>query len=80
MGEKKTRDGLRLTDIARVATEIGARLREGTNHPYILNYKGLRACPLAASTNAERMVAPWLAHASGKSKLEAYQAMKRGYW
>ena len=80
MGGKKTRDGLKLTDIVRVATEIGARLREGASHIYILNYEGLRACPVATSTHAERMVAPWLAQASGRSKQEAYQAMRRGYW
>jgi len=80
MAGNKTRDGIRLTEIIRVATEIGAQIRSGTNHPYILNYDGLRPCPIATSTHAERMVAPWIAQAAGKSKQEAYRAMRKGYW
>jgi len=80
MAGNKTRDGIRLAEIIRVATQAGAGIREGTKHPYMLIYNGLRPCPVATSTHAERMVAPWLAQATGKSKQEAYQAIKHGCW
>ena len=80
MAGNKTRDGIRLTNIVRIAEQIGARIRDGTNHPYILNYDGVRPCPIATSTHAGRMVAPWIANATGRSKQEAYTAMRQGYW
>ena len=76
----RTRDGIRLESILRVAREIGASIREGTKHPYILNYAGLRPCPIASSTDAGRMVAPWLAKATGYTRQEAYTALRNGYW
>ena len=76
---EQTRDGIRLNDILRVATKIGAQIRAGSNHPYILNFEGLRPCPIAASTHAERMVAPWIARATGMNKRKAYEALRRGY-
>lgn len=80
MAGHKTRDGIRLTEIVRVAMQAGAGIREGTKHAYMLLYAGLRPCPVATSTHAERMVAPWLAQATGRSKQEAYEAMRQGYW
>jgi hypothetical protein len=80
MAGNKTRDGIRLADILRTAIEAGARIREGNNHTYILNYGLQRPCPIATSTHAERMVAPWLAQATGRTKQESYEALKRGYW
>lgn len=80
MSGNKTQDGLKLSYILRVARDIGARIREGNSHPYILNYDGQRPCPIATSTHAERMVAPWIAQATGKSRSEAYTALRRGYW
>lgn len=77
---QKTLDGIRLKDVLKVAEEVGARIRQGTNHPYVLNYEALRPCPVAKSTHAGRMVAPWLAQATGRTKQEAYTAMRRGYW
>jgi len=76
----KTIDGIRLRDLARVATQIGAEVREGTNHPYILTYQNLRPCPIASSTHAERMVTPWIMQATGRNKREVYRALKQGYW
>lgn len=76
----KTIDGLRLKDILRTAIGAGAKIREGNSHAYILNYAGLRPCPIATSTHAERMVAPWLALATGRTKHESYEALRRGYW
>lgn len=80
MSGHRTSDGIRLTDILRLAGEIGAKIRAGGSHPYILSFEGLRACPLATSTHARDMVAPWLARATGKSKREAYEALRNGYW
>lgn len=80
MAGNKTIDGIRLADILRTAIEAGARIREGNSHVYILNYAGLRPCPIATSTHAERMIAPWLAQATGRTKCESYDALRRGYW
>ena len=80
MAGNKTRDGIRLEKILKVARAIGATIREGTKHPYILNYEGLRPCPVATSTDAKRMVAPWLALATDYTRKEAYQALRKGSW
>jgi hypothetical protein len=80
MAGNKTRDGIRLTDIIQAALQAGAEVRAGNNHPYVLNYAGLRPCPVATSTHAQRMVAPWLAQATGRSRQETYQALRNGYW
>ncbi len=80
MATNKTCDGIKLKDILQAAREAGARIREGNSHAYILNYSGLRPCPVATSTHAERMVAPWLAQATGRTKHESYEAIRRGYW
>ncbi len=80
MAGNKTRDGIKLTNILRAAEDIGANIRYGTNHPNILNYPKMRPCPIASSTHAERMVAPWIAQASGRTKEESYQAIRQGYW
>jgi len=76
----KTADGIRLTDVVKAALQAGARMRDGNSHLFILNYDGMRPCPVASSTHAERMVAPWLARATGATKQEAYTAIRRGYW
>lgn len=80
MSGNKTRDGIRLSGIIRVAAEIGAEIRAGSSHPFILNFQGLRPCPIATSTHAKRMVAPWIAEATGRSRYEAYEALRNGYW
>ena len=80
MRGNKTQDGIRLNDILQIAREIGIEVREGNSHPYILNYAGMRPCPIATSTHAQRMVAPWLARITGKSKQEVYQTMRQGSW
>ncbi|HVY01679.1 MAG TPA: hypothetical protein VHA12_02870 [Candidatus Nanoarchaeia archaeon] len=80
MGGQKTRDGLRLRDILRASTEAGAGYREGTNHPLLLTYQGMRPCPIATSTDARRMVTPWLAQATGRSAYETYESLRRGSW
>jgi hypothetical protein len=80
MAGNKTRDGLRISELLKLATQAGARVREGNSHAYILNYGMLRPCPLATSTDAGRMLAPWLAQVTGRSRYETYEAMRRGEW
>ena len=76
----KTRDGVKLTHILNVANQVGASIRNGTNHPYILSYTNLRACPVAESSDARKMIAPWIAKMTGKKAYEVYSALRRGYW
>jgi hypothetical protein len=80
MAGNKTRDGLKIRDVVRTALQAGAKLREGNSHLYILNFGQLRPCPIATSTDAGRMVAPWLAQATGRTRQETYMALRRGYW
>jgi len=80
MAGNKTRDGHRLEKILSLAREIGATIREGTKHPYMLNYPGLRPCPVAPSTDAKRMIIPWLAQATGYTRKEIYTALRKGSW
>jgi len=78
---KKTADKIKSTNILRVASQIGASVRNGSGgHFYILNFPNLRPCPIAESTNAERMIAPWIARATGRTNREVYQALRNGYW
>jgi len=77
----KTRDGIRLSTIVRMVSELAAvKIREGANHPLILSAYGLRPCPVAQSSHAERMIAPWLEKATGYSKREIYSAFRSGCW
>ena len=80
MAGNKTRDGIKMSKILKVAEGIGATIRAGTNHPFILNYAGQRPCPVAPSTDAGRMVAPWIASATDCTNQEAYQALRKGNW
>ncbi|PIN93218.1 hypothetical protein COU54_04080 [Candidatus Pacearchaeota archaeon CG10_big_fil_rev_8_21_14_0_10_31_24] len=79
MSGKKTRDGLDLNRILCVAQEMGVEIRTGGKHPYNLNYKGMRPCPIATSTHAKKMVVPWMAEATGLERTNLYQAIRRGY-
>jgi len=77
---RKTTDGIQHADILRVAEQAGVEIRNGSGHRYILNYANIRPCPVAASTNARTMLAPWLARATGKDRQEVYQALCEGDW
>ena len=80
MSQRKTSDGIRHADCLRVAEQAGAAIRYGGRHEYILKYENMRPCPLAASTNARTMLAPWLARATGRDRQEVYEALRRGDW
>jgi hypothetical protein len=77
---KKTRDGLSLADILKAAMQAGIGIREGGKHPYALEYPNMRPCPIATSTDAKRMVVPWIAEAIGRGRSEIYTALRQGYW
>ena len=75
----KTRDGVRIKNIEKVARALqGVTLRDGRNHTTILNYEGMRPCPVARSTNARTMLVPWLQEITGYSADELYNFLKTG--
>ncbi|MFC1801259.1 hypothetical protein ACFLZB_02255 [Nanoarchaeota archaeon] len=77
----KTQDGIKLNKIVRAVRDItGIDVRPGTNHKYVLNFNGLRPCPLDKSTHAENMVVPWLRQATGYGKKTVYGALRSGCW
>jgi len=81
MGGNKTRDGINLSTIVRMLSQIsGINIRQGTNHPYIAVYDGLRPCPIAASTDAKRMLVPWIESATGYERRQIYSSLKSGEW
>ncbi len=77
----KTRDGIKLTQIVRALAKIsGIEIRKGTKHPYIAMYQGLRPCPVAASTDAKKMLVPWIEQATGYERNSIYSSLKSGEW
>ena len=66
MAGNKTRDGIRLGNVVKLAGEFEMKVRPGKGgHKYILNAPGMRACPVADSTDAKRMIVPWMRQATG---------------
>ncbi len=81
MAGNKTRDGIRLTDIVRAVSGVdGISIRGGTSHQYILNYAGMRPCPLATSTDAKRMIVPWLYAITNYDRSRIYESLRNGRW
>jgi len=79
MAGNKTRDGLKISKVLRVARDFGVSVREaGGNHPYILGFDGMRPCPVASSTDARRMVVPWLQEVTGYDAQRVYSFLRRG--
>jgi hypothetical protein len=76
MAGNKTRDGIKLSKIVKLALSLGATVRRGRNHPFVLGYEGVRACPIATSTDARTMAAKWIAGISDYTPLEAYNAIR----
>jgi len=80
-GNRRTRDGIRLSRIERMARQIaGVSTRQGTNHPIILNYPNMEPCPIAESTDVRRMVVPWFGEITGYNNQNIYQSFQRGRW
>ncbi len=81
MGGNKTRDGIKLTQIVKLLAQLpGVEIRAGTNHPFIAKITGHRPCPLATSTDAKKMVTPWVAEATGMSRDRIYTSLREGTW
>ena len=77
----KTRDGIRLSTIVRLVSDLAAvSIREAANHPVVLMSAGLRPCPVAQSSHARRMIAPWVREATGYSARDIYSSFKAGHW
>jgi len=72
----KTRDGLKIPKLVKMLENWGITIREGTNHPYIAKYENMRPCPIARSTDAERMLAPWVSQALNLNRKEVYSKMR----
>lgn len=83
MGGKKTRGryNVPLSNIVSLANETnGITVRHGNNHDYVLNYSGMRPCPIDTSTDFERMVVRWFRQVTGYDKQTIFEACKAGYW
>lgn len=78
----KTADGIKIRSLISMLDGFqGIIVREGTKHPFMLVYAGLRPCPIAESTHVKQMVVPWLRQAlqyqDGKS---LYERLRQGSW
>lgn len=81
MAGNKTRDGLKISKIVRALSGLsGVEIRSGTNHPHIAMSSGLRPCPIASSTDARRMVVPWLQNIVDLEPKEIYNSLRSGKW
>ena len=80
---QKTRDGLKLNRVIKALEEIaGVSVRPGKSHPYVALRQGYAIpCPIAASTDARKMIVPWIKNALGyQNSQEIYQALRNGVW
>lgn len=79
----KTRDGLKLGRILYALEQLnGVSVRAGRNHPYVAFKEGYAVlCPVAESTDARRMIVPWVKQAMGyQDSNNIYKALKTGGW
>ena len=83
MTKNKTRDGIKLKNVARALMGItGVSIRTGTKHPLIAFAEGYpRPCPLAPSTDARRMVVPWIREVTQFTDTnQIYSSLRNGSW
>jgi len=83
MAGNRTRDGLRLTQLAKTLERLsGVTVREGTKHRLIARMEGYaRSCPIESSTDARRMVVSWVKETTGYQNARGiYQALRTGDW
>jgi hypothetical protein len=81
--KKTTEDGIPLKNLLKLIEEIEeVSVRTGSKHPHILNSNKMPPCPVSGSTNAKKMVVPWLREATGDNynNNDIYQAIKTGNW
>ncbi len=55
-------------------------VRPGTKHPYVAVAPGMRACPLAYSTDVRKMVVPWVQELIGYKAKAVYDSFRTGKW
>ncbi len=75
---KKTRDGISLEKVVKVARQLGLLVKEGSKHKYLLIYDGMVPCPVATSTDVKRMVVPWMRRATGYDSGILYSCFRKG--
>ncbi len=81
MGGNKTRDGLKLSRVVKMISELpGVEVRDGTSHPFVAMAPGQRACPLATSTDVKKMVVPWIEQITDMSRSDIYDSLRAGEW
>ncbi|MBW3004239.1 hypothetical protein KY310_00190 [Candidatus Woesearchaeota archaeon] len=81
MAGNKTRDGIKLSQIVRLLSELpGVEIRDGTKHAFIARTANARPCPIATSTDAKKMLVPWVANVTGMEKAAVYSSLKDGTW
>ena len=83
MAGNKTRDGIKISKLVRALEGIqGVSIRDGTNHHYVARAEGsARPCPLATSTDARKMVVPWIKEVTGYSDAsQIYSSLRSGKW
>ena len=83
MAGNKTRDGLKLNRLVKALLALpGGGIREDNKHPYIASIMGhARLCPIATSTDARRMIVPWIRETTSyKDSTQIYRALKTGDW
>lgn len=81
MGGKKTRDGIKISSIEKVISEIdGMCMTPGRKHDIKIHFPGMRACPVDTSTDARKMLTPWIVKATGYSSQDVYQCLREGQW
>lgn len=77
----KTRDGLKINNVVKSLETIdNVVLRKGTKHPKIAVREGYaRRCPIATSTNAKKMIVPWVKEVTGYDNAkQIYNALRSG--
>jgi len=75
---KKTRDGISLEKVVKIARQLGFLVKEGTKHPYLLVSEGMIPCPVATSTDVRRMVVPWIRKSLDYDAKTLYSYFKLG--
>ena len=81
MGGKKTIDGIKLGQIVNLLSKLsGVVVRNGAKHPYVAEIDGKDPCPIATTTDAKKMVVPWVAKVTGYDRKKIYKSLKKGTW
>ncbi len=71
-----------LDRIAKAAKKLeGMTVRPGTKHPYIMVHPSMeKSCPVAKTSDAKKMIVPWIMEATGYDHRTVYQGIRKGKW